>query len=474
MRKKSICSFIVIIFVALFCLANVSSAKETKIVSDFFRISKVEQKSNNKVIVYFTQPVNSKAERPEAFSLVSNGKVLTKKADINVSVLSDSPYVLEVFFKKLSIKPGAEYTLKVSELLTSAFGETISLGFDDQSKGDQIKFTGGNFEELKLVNAISLSDRKIQLDFSTPISQASGKQISNYTVVNTDTSKTVNVINAVISDNSYGAGCRVILTTAKLVSNKTYDITISNISDVKKQYLIKKQKISFKVLDNSAITKVVSIEPLNTNTIIVKFNRNLDPAHAKDVSNYVINGPYKYEWVRDSSGVRCEYYYKAEQPVKAYYSNDYPDSVILYFWYDCVFMPFSRCTLTISKDLHTGLALTPNSTFEFEASNVLKKSPEISNATLISRNKIRVDFNTEISQSGLNIQPGNYHIEYINDDSIKIPSAVSYYDGKTIVLKFDNDIDIKKQYFLAYYRLIDATAEIFSGEQIKTMVLLGK
>ncbi len=73
MKKKSICSFIVIIFVALFCLANVSSAKETKIVSDFFRISMVEQISSNRVIVYFTQPVNTKAERPEAFSLVSGG-----------------------------------------------------------------------------------------------------------------------------------------------------------------------------------------------------------------------------------------------------------------------------------------------------------------------------------------------------------------------------------------------------------------
>ncbi len=389
-------------------------------------------------------------------------------------MLSDSPYVLEVYFKKLSIKPGVEYTLKVSELLTSAFGESISLGFDDQSKGDQIKFLGRNFDELKLVKASALSDRQIQLDFSKPINQTSGKLISNYTVVNTDNSKTVNIVNAVISDNSYGAGCRVTLTTAKLVTNKTYDITISNISDVKKQYSIKKQKISVKVLDSSPITKVVSIEPVDTNKIIVKFNRNLDPAYAKDVSNYVINGPYKYEWVRDSSGVRCEYYYKEEQPVRVNYSNDFPDSVILYFWYDCVFMTFSKCTLTISKDLYTGLPLTPNNTFEFEASNVLKKKPEISSATLISRNKIRVDFNTEISQSGLNIQPGNYHIECINDDSIKMPSAVSYYDEKTIVLKFDNDIDIKKQYFLSYYRLIDATAEIFSGEQIKTMVLLGK
>ena len=293
MKKKSIYPLIsvICIFVTLISFTYVIRSKETEIKSDFFRISKVEQISYYKVVVYFTQPVNTKAEKPEAFSLLSDGCLQANKADLNVSVIPDSPNALTVYFKNFIIKPGIEYTLKVNDFLESAFGVTISLGFGNQGLGDQINFTGKNFDEneLKLVNVTTLNNSTIQLDFNKPVNQLSAKKISNYKIVNTETTKTVTTVNAVISKNSFGIGCRVILTTAKLISYETYDITINNIDDVKKQYLIKNKKFLFTVIEDPSITKVVSIEPVDMNTIVVKFNRNLNSSLAKDVSNYVIN-----------------------------------------------------------------------------------------------------------------------------------------------------------------------------------------
>ena len=65
--------------------------------------------------------------------------------------------------------------------------------------------------------------------------------------------------------------------------------------------------------------------------------------------------------------------------------------------------------------------------------------PFISEAVMISRDTIKVKFNKDIALDIPNILNTNYKLEYKQDGSSfkKIPTSVNYYDGTTLILKFD-------------------------------------
>lgn len=352
--------------------------KNIEIKSDLFKISKVDQTSNNKIIIYFTHPVNTKVDQRKAFSILDGKKVLVNGNNISITAMKDKRNALIINIKNYKLKSDIEYTLKVNGSLLSEYGTYLGL-----ETGDQITFIGKTIDENQL-------------------------------------------------------------------------------------------KPSFKDLDEYSVnTKIVSITPIDSNSIVIKFNKNVDPMLAQDISKYSIYKPYFYSLVKDSAGSRYETLYKTEQPISAVYSSDSPDSVKLYFWYDSPMLPFSKCTVSISSDLHTGGSLADKIVYEFSASNIQKIQPEIKSAIFIANNIVKIDFSHDISQYGLNILPQNYYIEPIGEDSIKIPLAVTYFDKNTIVLKFDN-IDSTKNYNLMYYRLIDITAETFSGEKLSKEIMKGK
>ena len=98
----------------------------------------------------------------------------------------------------------------------------------------------------------------------------------------------------------------------------------------------------------------------------------------------------------------------------------------------------------------------------FNASSEAKSSPSIIDATPISTDSVKLDFDKELSFNQNNLSPSNYTLEYTYNGMIvkKVPLAVLYVNAKTIVLRFDK-LDYDVPYTLKFTSIVDYTGTSF-------------
>ncbi len=432
-----------------------SGYENKEIVSDLFKISKVEQTANNEVIVYFTHPINENAEVPEYYDILRGSDIIVKGNKATVEVKAINENAVKVSLKSYNLVEDTQYTVKVNGALIGAYGTNLG-----QNSGDEFKFIARKLESerFKVVGLSSITNKTIKLDFSKQL-DFTAEQVFNYYITEMNTNTPIQVTKA----NIINGKSVVLALGTQMDSKKAYNILINIAYEAGRLNKIENEKYTFNgndIISNDI--QVKSIVPYDLNSIYVNFDREISESAATNVNNYSIlclsNTTYDVK------------------PIKAVYSKKDPKGIRLYVSYDKPFVGDSIYRLRIGTAFQdsTGVALSKEIEHSFIANKIPKTKPEIVKAVFIASDTIKIEFNKDISLDAPNILTQNYYIQSAaSTTNKKIPLGISYIDNRTIVLKFDK-LDVIDQNYLVYKEIKDITGEVYPGSQINTPVFVGE
>lgn len=425
-----------------------------EVVSDLFKISKVEQKDGDEVNVYFTHPVNDNAANPSYYEIYENDSlfVSASPSEISVKVLPDNKGVT-ICLKSKKFNVDQEYSIKVLPELISAYGVNFvaQTELDTFISKDIQQATGFAIEQV-----LGLTRNTIQVDFTMDIDPNIGQQIYMYSVTDSN-NKPIEVKAAKMVANP---GKSVLLTiNGSLDSSKTYNLMVNLMSDAAHQYTINTRSYSFTGTVAGGIEfQIYTVMPVDTSSINVSFSKPLSEKTLSDLSNFTIQDPKNPV-------------YKVN-PIKVIVSSDDSCTVRLFLPNDKKLQPDVIYTLKLSSKVtdFTGYSLTGQSDYTFDSYNIFESSMSIEKAVKISPDTIKVVFGKEISIDTPNILTGNYSVDYyeIGVPVKKVPIAITYIDSKIIVLKFDNLPD-GIDYTFNSKQIKDIGGEIYSDPQKNTI-----
>lgn len=415
-----------------------------QVVSDFFRISKVEQAGSNVINVYFTQPVSTNSETAAYYELSKNGATIMTGSSQNITArkLSSSNNAVSLMLKTAVLTQGDVYSLKVNGKMVSSYGVKLGEGY-----GESMDFvtTAADAGPLTVSSVNAWTSNSVRVIFSREVYAAMAEKFVNYTVY--DSNKTaIGVTKAVIASAGDYAGRMVMLTLASsLDKTKQYEVKMEYIPDIYMQNPIEGKSYQFSGAypENTdlAVSQIVSEY---NNCIILKFSRALDAATAINTSNYSILG------ITDGSF--------SVRPLKAYYDESYGMyAVKLYLPDGKTFSSSQRYTVYITglKD-SSGVAQPALLRGEFTGSNYSSVKPQIADAVTVSKDAVKLLFNLEIAFDLNNINTSNYSLEYVeNGETLKMePIGITYVDARTLVLRFDG-LDSTKAYQIKFVQIND-------------------
>jgi hypothetical protein len=405
-------------------------------ISDFFKISKIEQVSTNVINVYFTQPVNSNSETPAYYELTKNGATYVAGSSQNITVrkLQSSNNAVSIYINNSSLAQGEVYGLKINGKLTSSYGVKLGEGY-----GESMEFattSAADAGQLTVSSAMAWSSTSVRLIYSREVDSAWAEKFLNYTIY--DANKTaIAVTKAVKAGTGSESGRTVMLTLASpLDKTKQYEVRIEYVPDVYKQSVIEGKSYSFSgaYIENTDLAISKTGTDYN-NCVILSFSRPLDKTSAENTSNYSIAG------LTDGTF--------SAAPVKVYYEDTYGIyTAKLYLPAGKTFSSAQRYVVYITglKD-SSGVAQPAIMRAEFTGSNYSSVKPQLADAVTVSKDAVKLLFSLEIAFDLNNINTSNYLLEYVeNGETFKMqPIGVTYVDAKTLVLRFDS-LDSTKTY----------------------------
>lgn len=394
-----------------------------EVVSDSFKISKIEQKNLNEVNVYFTHPVNENAVNPAFYEIYENNSLFisASPSDTLIKLLPNNKGVT-IALKSQKFTTDQEYSISVSPELISAFG----VNFVEQTELDT--FIAKNLQQstgFSIEQVIGLSRNTIQLDFTMDIDPNMAEQIYMYSITDSN-NKQIEVKAAKLITNP---GKSVLITiNGSLDSSKTYNLMVNLMSDASHQYTINTKSYQF-VGDMSAGIEfqIYSVVPVDTSSINVSFSKPLSEKTLSDLSNFTIT---------DTNNPTLKI-----NPIKAVVSTEDSSTVRLFFANDKKLLTNMTYTLRLSSKVtdYTGYSLTGQSEYAFDTYNISESTMTIERAVKISHDTIKVVFSNDMSMDTPNILTGNYSVVYYENgvQVKKVPIAITYIDNRIIVLKFD-------------------------------------
>ncbi len=431
--------------------------------SDYFKISKVAQKSGNELEVYFTHPININVEQPEFYSIYQGDKLVLdgNKSNMTVKVIEGQKNMIVINTRDFNYQGDMEYTLKIKGSLVSSYGTNLGM-----EAGDQKSFIAKTMqlEKFKVVGLNAYNNKVVKLEFNKPLNKAIAENLLTYKITQMSTGIQFQIVKAAIADSSFGKECAVVLTTANPMESKyAYNMEISYLLDITRQEVIEKQQFTFNpATQSSSDLKIVSVVPVDQSCLKVTFDKEIDQKSAEDVSNFTIL------CLNNTS-----YFVK---PIKAMCYADDPKSVKLFIESTKPMVSTYLYKVNVATTFldFTGTKIPIPLEYTFVASSTSKSRIEISKAVFIAKDTLKISFNKEIALDVPNILTSSYYIQDTADDTVKkMPLALNYIDNNTIVLKFDK-IDFTKQYFFKYSKIKDITGEEFSGDQIYTAIVQGQ
>jgi hypothetical protein len=414
-----------------------------QIESDFFKINRIEQIYDNIINIYFTHPVNENSESPYYYSILENGSLWVSGDIQNMTVkkIQSVDNAVSLYLKDRSLKMGEVYTLYVDGKLVSNYGVKLCEG-----KGDIREFvaTADRSEQLDVYNVRALSNNMVSVIFNREVDPVwAGKRL-NYSVIGPG-NIVIDVLNAAVINEGDTGGREVLLRLGRTLDMKSvYDLNIEYIPDIYKQSVL--ESFSYKFPGtyeaNMEIAVIESICEQN-NSVVLQVNKPLDSSSATAVSNYSIRG------VSDGS------FYTV--PGKAYYTERNGSYTIkLFLPAGRVFKDGQKYSVYISnlKDtLGNAQKVTVKSEFIGSGNIIL---PQMIDAVTISKDAIKVLFNTEIAFNLSNISTSNFVLEQSSENGFVriVPYGVNYIDPTTLVLRFD-ELDSSSTYKLSFKKISD-------------------
>ncbi len=425
-----------------------------EVISDLFKISKIEQKDGNEANVYFTHPVNDNAANPSYYEIYENESlfVSASPSDISVKVLPDNKGV-SIALNNKKFKADQEYSIKVSPDVISAYG----VNFVEQKElntfiaKDIQQSTGFAIEQV-----IGVSRNTVQVDFTMEVDSNIAQQIFMYSLTDPN-NKPIEVKAAQMVTNP---GKSVLLTiNGSLDSSKTYKLMVNLMSDATHQYTINTKSYSFTGTVAGGIEfQIFTVVPVDTSSINVSFNKPLSEKSLSDLSNFTI---------QDTKNPAFKV-----NPIKAVVSPEDSCTVRLFLPSDKKLQANIVYTLKLASKItdFTGYSLTGQSDYTFDSYNIFESSMSLEKAVKIAHDTIKVVFSKEISIDTPNIFTGNYSADYYENGIPvrKVPIAITYIDSKIIVLKFDNLPD-GIDYTFNCKQIKDIGGEVYSDPQKNTI-----
>jgi hypothetical protein len=426
---------------------------ETK--SDLFKISKIEQKSQSEVNVYFTHPVNDNAANPSYYEVYEEASVFASSnpTDISVKVLPDNKGVA-IGLRNKKFSADKEYSISVSTDVVSAYG----VKFDAQTelntfiaKDIQQAATGFAVEQIA-----GLTRNTIQVDFTMNIDPDMAEQNPLYYV--TDSNGKYIEIKGAKMVSKPGKSVLITLNTS-LDSSKTYNLMVNLMGDATGQYTIKTKGYSFTgEVSGGAEFQIYAVVPADTSAINVAFSKPVSDKALADLSNFTIqntkNPAYKVN------------------PIKAVVSPEDSCTVILFLPNDKKLQSDVEYTLKLTSKItdFTGRSLTGQSDYTFDTYNISEASMSVEKAVKISQDTIKIVFSREIAMDKPNMDPGNYSVDYYENGTPvkKVPIAFTSIDSKVLVLKFDSLPD-GIDFTFSCKQIKDVGGEIYSDPQKNTV-----
>ncbi len=421
--------------------------------SDFFKISKIECTSKNMLKLYFTHPVNINSEIASNYEIYQNDVLFERGSSqtMTVKLLGTVDNAVMITLKDKTFTDGAQYVLKVSGALSSAYGVKLN-----EMQGDSIRFSGKALEnaEFQMINIEPINNRTLQLDFNMELNPTIAQQVFSYYL--TDSAGIpIRINKAVISGDGERQGKSVLLTLDMILEKtKAYSIMINNVNDISRQFSITEKSYSFygSYPDKSDI-KILNATPTDAGTIAVFFDRPLDKTSAEIPSNFNIIGITHGGYL--------------SVPVKTYYDAvTNPYLIKLFLPADRQLDGTKTYKLRVIPSLldHMGYSSSQILEYGFNGNGSTTAKPVMSDAVIISPDAIKVTFNKEIAMDLPNLLNTNYSLE--NDENgakiKRIPSSVTFYNATTIILRFDS-LEYDKKYTLSFDALKD-----YSGINTRT------
>ncbi|WP_261782884.1 cell wall-binding repeat-containing protein [Clostridium botulinum] len=281
------------------------------------KVSKVSVKGNNKIVVEFSEAVivdNVQNEKEAAKELADkfelNGQsiqslgydVYNSEAKDTLIVKNDKrAYVNKIEFYFSSALDSGKNELKVLDgqkvengknaILCDAAGFTVKeakfdINIDKVTSSPKVKSIKGG------------TDGKIYIDFDRPMDTDTAKNITYYKLNNNSLT-----VNDIVKDDGIelkndDTQVKITLKNSSLI--KTGANTIEITDKVKDSYgnkVDKDTRISFNAEKDEEKPEVVNVEAIDSETIRVKFNKDVKNSNATNKSNYEL---------RDSNGIRID------------------------------------------------------------------------------------------------------------------------------------------------------------------------
>lgn len=407
--------------------------------SDFFKISKIQQISNNILYVYFTQPINDNALQPTYYTLLKDNKVLVTgdTATMQINRMPSNDNAVSVYLKTYTFKEEDTFTWAIKGSMSSAYGVLLNDG-----DGDSVAFESSidKNEVFKLEDIKTLNRNTIELVFNKILNPVIAQQVFSY-YLTTDDEHPIRITKAEIKGN----GDRVYLTTEeRLYEGDEYVFMINNITDTTKQFAITEKEYEFEAdFDSVKALKISSVSVIDANTITVEFNKALNYDTAVNVKNYEIQGVTNRSF--------------SATPIAAYYVAGTKE-VKLFLAEEDAFYNKDKYDLVVVGTLKDDMGNTNNniSEVEFRHNNKDSINTYINKATIIGSDTILIRFNREIALDVPNVLNTNYKLTYTDDgyEYSKVPIAAIYVSPITMVLKFDT-LDYQKEYEITFTKLVN-------------------
>lgn len=246
-----------------------------ELISPFFKISKVEAINSKTVNVYFTHPLNDKADMELLYDFYAgeNKWIEGSYKTISLKRIENKKNMLTITLKDGAFATDGVYTLKIKGDLRSAYGINLNKG-----DGESITFKGvvGTPLPATLKTVYSEEGTYVFVEFTQAVDKDTALKPGSYSIKETNTGRLVGVSQVYAMKGVDQIDKGYVLKTSGLVDKKLYEITIKGVYDTYKTSELAAMKQEFLGTNTSSVgLKLEAVIPMNKFGVIAIFNREL-------------------------------------------------------------------------------------------------------------------------------------------------------------------------------------------------------
>lgn len=388
-----------------------------ELISAFFKISKVEPINDKSINVYFTHPLNEKAEVELLYDIYLGDQKVVEGGykTLTVKRNQDKKNVVTLNLKESALTAGEAYSIKVRGDLKSAFGVNLNKGAGDSGEFKAVK---GTINTVSIVSSSSDGGKYVSINYSQAVDRESALKPLNYTIKEKDTGKNISVLTVYASKELAQLDKTFVLKTDGMSLNKVYEVTVNYVQDFYKSGQLPVMKTEYVNTSTSSSDEIrlETVFPINKYLIVAAFNRELKPT-SSNASVGMEGGPIIVMKEVDPENPKLmKLYLSSTSPLSA------GKSYTIRFYggvYDFVDRP-NTTTLTATV----------------AGSDVLKQDMAIESAQFIDDGMVLVKFNQPIHAT-INKSLDKYEFSYYegSTERLIIPSSIEIVGEDLVLLK---------------------------------------